>query len=201
MQAVDNQLVIGGGKSLHSNWKEFVIGDLFDAKRPTSRKEDDYNNGEIPFIASGGINNGVTKFCIPKNGEALDNGNCLSVSPVDGRCYYHPYNFLGRGGAGSSVILLYPRNFFMDRYIALFISKAITQTTTTKYSYGHMASLDRIKKDKIYLPIDENGDIDFTFMSAFMKDVERNILDTTLKMFMNRTNVNKSKWGGKLERI
>lgn len=161
-------------------WKTFVIGDLFEVKRPTARKEDDYCDGDIPFIASGGVNNGVTKFCLPKNGESLDKENCLSVSPVDGSCYYQSYQFLGRGGAGSSIILLYPRNFTLDAYTALFISKAITQTTATKYSYGHMASLDRIKKDKIYLPIDANGDVDFQFISSFMRQIEQRILKPTI---------------------
>ena len=178
------------------NWRAFIIGDLFDAKRPTSRREDDYNNGEIPFIASGGINNGCVKFCMPKNGETLDNGNCLSISPVDGSCYYHPYNFLGRGGAGSSVILLYAKNFSMDRYIALFMSKAITQTTATKYSYGHMASLDRIKKDKIYLPVDVNEEIDFRFMSSFMRQKEQQILKPTIDKLCKRLIINNILGGG-----
>lgn len=189
--------IIGGGKCLYPRWKTFVIGDLFIAKRPSnSRKEDDYADGKIPFVASSSIDNGVTKFCDPKEGELLDKGVCLSVSPVDGSCYYQPYDFLGRGGAGSSVILLYAKYISLDKYTALFLSKAIAQTTTTKYSYGHMASLDRLKKDKLYLPVKENGTIDFAFMSSFMQDVERDILGTTLKHFKDRLDVNKVKSGG-----
>lgn len=177
-------------------WKTFVIGDLFEVKRPTARKEDDYCDGDIPFIASGGVNNGVTKFCLPKNGESLDKENCLSVSPVDGSCYYQSYQFLGRGGAGSSIILLYPRNFTLDAYTALFISKAITQTTATKYSYGHMASLDRIKKDKIYLPIDANGDVDFQFISSFMRQIEQRILKPTIDKLCKQLIANELMGGG-----
>lgn len=178
-------------------WKTFVIGDLFEAKRPTTRKEDDYCDGDIPFIASGGVNNGVTKFCLPKNGESLDKENCLSVSPVDGSCYYQSYQFLGRGGAGSSIILLYPKNFTLDAYTALFISKAITQTTATKYSYGHMASLDRIKKDKIYLPVDTNGEVDFQFISSFMRQIEQRILKPTIDKLCKQLIVNELMGGGK----
>ncbi|MDE6493376.1 MAG: restriction endonuclease subunit S [Bacteroidales bacterium] len=183
--------------SLNSkDWRAFVIGDLFDAKRPINRKEDDYNNGKTPFIASGGMNNGVTKFCTPKNDEALDKGNCLTVSPVDGSCYYHPYNFLGRGGAGSSIILLYAKNFSLDRYIALFISKVITQTTVNKYCYGHMASLDRIKKDKIYLPVTANEEIDFQFISSFMKQKEQEILKPTIDKLHKQLTINHVYRGG-----
>ena len=52
------------------------------------------------------------------------------------------------------------------------------------------------------LPATDKGEIDFAFMSAFMKDVEHNILNTTLKVFKERVSVNKLKMGGvKLEEL
>lgn len=181
----------------NKTWVAFNIGELFEAKRPASRKEDDFDCGGVPFIASGGINNGVTKFC-KLNGDILDRGNCLSISPVDGSCYYHPYDFLGRGGAGSSIILLYPKNFQLNRYVALFMSKAIAQTTAAKYSYGYMASLDRIKKDRIYLPVDDSAEIDFRFMTSFMKQKEQQILKPTIERLCKRLIENDILGGGNL---
>lgn len=185
-QLIFNQ--IGGGRHnlLNHKWKEFSIGDLFEAKRPSNRREDDYPDGKAMFVASGGINNGVTKFCQPKESEHLDKGNCLTVSPVDGSCHYQPVDFLGRGGAGSSIIILYAKTFSLDRFNGLFIAKAISQTAASKYSYGHMASLDRIKRDKILLPIDAKEQPDFAFMSSFMREVEKNILGTTIKYFIDK---------------
>ena len=75
-----------------------------------ARKEDEYSEGDVQFVASGCVNNGVTKFCAPKSDEVLDKGNCLTVSPVDGSCYYQATDFLGRGGAGSSIIIIYSKN-------------------------------------------------------------------------------------------
>jgi hypothetical protein len=49
---------------------------------------------------------------------------------------------------------------------------------------------------RVYLPATDKGEIDFDFMSAFMKDVEYNILNTTLNVFKDRISVNKSKSGG-----
>lgn len=141
------------------------------------------------FVASGGVNNGVTKFCQPRDGEMLDKGNCLTVSPVDGSCYYQPIDFLGRGGAGSSVIILYAKSFELDRFNGLFISKVISQTASSKYSYGRMASLDRIKRDKIILPITENEKPDFDFMSLFMREVEKDILNTALSYFADKQSI------------
>lgn len=38
------------------NWHEFVIRDLFEIKRPEARSQMDYDEGEVPFVASGNFN-------------------------------------------------------------------------------------------------------------------------------------------------
>lgn len=187
-QLITSELM-GGGELSNLTWKEFIIEDLFHAKRPLARKEDEYSEGDVQFVASGCVNNGVTKFCAPKLDEVLDKGNCLTVSPVDGSCYYQATDFLGRGGAGSSIIILYAKNFELNRFNALFISQAITKTASAKYSYGHMASLDRIKRDKIILPANKDGQPDFAFMSSFMQQVEQDILGTTLRYFADKQQI------------
>ena len=187
-QLITSELM-GGGKLSNLTWKEFIIEDLFHAKRPLARKEDEYSEGDVQFVASGCVNNGVTKFCAPKLDEVLDKGNCLTVSPVEGSCYYQATDFLGRGGAGSSIIILYAKNFELNRFNALFISQAITKTASAKYSYGHMASLDRIKRDKIILPANKDGQPDFAFMSSFMQQVEQDILGTTLRYFADKQQI------------
>ena len=66
-----------------------------------------------------------------------------------------------------------------------------------KFSWGsYGATLTRLRKSRVYLPATDKGEIDFDFMSAFMKDVEYNILNTTLNVFKDRISVNKSKSGG-----
>lgn len=71
-----------------------------------------------------------------------------------------------------------------------------------KYSFNREINDERIKREKLLLPATDKGEIDFAFMSAFMKDVEHNILNTTLKVFKDRISVNKSKTGGgKMEEL
>lgn len=76
-------------------WKTFIIGDLFSVKRPIARNKDHYENGNVPFVASGSGNNGVMKCCKPHKNEELDNAGCITVSPVDGSAFYQPYDFFG----------------------------------------------------------------------------------------------------------
>lgn len=50
----------------------------------------------------------------------MDKGNCITVSPVDGSAFYQETDFLGRGGAGSSILMLY--NADINKYSGLFLS-------------------------------------------------------------------------------
>lgn len=163
-------------------WNALHIGSLFQIKRPKARSEKDYAVGNIPFVASGNINNGVIKCCIPQEGEILDEGNCISVSPVDGSAFYHEYNFLGRGGAGSSILLLYNSN--LNRYSGLFMTRMIRQTCE-KYCYGKMGNQESIKHERIMLPMDKYESPDYAFMVEYIKERELLLLDK-YKHFIHR---------------
>lgn len=150
-------------------WGVFLIGDLFCVKRPSARNKDDYEIGDIPFVASGSVNNGVMKCCKPLENEKLDKAGCITVSPVDGSAFYQPYPFLGRGGAGSSILMLYADN--INLYSGQFIAKMISNTCACKYTYGHMGNKDGIKRERIMLPIDKNKNPDYQFMEDYVKEL------------------------------
>lgn len=150
-------------------WKEFIIKDLFTVKRPSARSQANYNDGDIPFVASGNFNNGVLKYLEPKKGEILDAGNCITVSPIDGSSFYQEDDFLGRGGAGNSIILLYNPN--LNLYNGYFIATVI-RTVCRKFAYSDMANKDTIGAEKIKLPVDETGNPDFIYMESYMKNLE-----------------------------
>ena len=175
-------------------WKSLYIGELFLVKRPETRSEKNYAIGDVPFIASGNTNNGVIKCCTPQKHEILDRKNCISVSPVDGSAFYHEYNFLGRGGAGSSVLLLY--NDRLNRYSGLFMTRMIRQTCA-KYCYGKMGNKDGIKREKIMLPVDKNGSPDYAFMEAYMKEREEYLIRKYERFIFEREKTIGGGGGGK----
>lgn len=149
-------------------WKEFRIGELFEVSRPKARNKDDYDMGDIPFVASGAMNNGVMKCCKTCEGEQLDAGNCITVSPVDGSSFYQPMDFLGRGGAGSSILML--RNNDLNLFRGEFMARMIQQTCS-KYNYGHMGNKDSIKRERVMFPIDEDGKPDYAYMEQYAKNM------------------------------
>lgn len=149
-------------------WGSFVIKDIFKIKRPKARSQSNYEEGEIPFVASGNYNNGVLKHLKPKENELLDKGNCITLSPVDGSAFYQKKDFLGRGGAGSSIILLYNKN--LNENNGIFIA-TIIHRVCNKYGYNDMGNQDSLKKEVIKLPMDKSGNPDWDYMEQYIKQL------------------------------
>lgn len=158
---------------------------MFEVKRPTARSISDYEDGNTPFIASGNYNNGKIKFCKPKNNEILDKGNCITVSPIDASSFYQDEDFLGRGGAGSAIILLYNKNLSINS--GLFISSVI-RNKFTKYSYNNQLSSSSITAETIKLPSTIDGEPDWNYMNKYMTNIKTKtiqILDSIYKACIN----------------
>ena len=178
-----------------SNWGEFKIGDLFHISRPVSRSQTKYDEGEIPFVASGNFNNGVLKYVNPKDEDCLDQGNCISVSPIDGSAFYQEKDFLGRGGAGSSIILLYNEN--LNIFNGYFIATVI-RCICKKYAYSDMANKDIISNEKIKLPINKDGEPDFAYMEQYMQNRAAAVSDSLMALqsakSLTNSEISTSEW-------
>lgn len=145
---------------------------MFEIKRPKARSQIDYYEGDVPFVASGNFNNGVLKYLKPKNDKDIDSGNCITVSPIDGSSFYQECDFLGRGGAGSSIILLYNSN--LNKYNGNFIATVI-RSVCQKYKYSDMANKDVIGLETISLPADEKGRPDWEYMTNYMLSIKKSV--------------------------
>lgn len=164
------------------DWKEFRIDALFTICKPAPRVQTQYEDGNVPFVASGSENNGVQKYCTPLQNDILEKGNCITVSPVDGYAFYQESDFLGRGGAGSSINIL--RNDKLNKYNALFLC-TIIRRVCSKYSYNQMCSASKLSAEKITLPITNSGEPDYFYMEEYMKSIikkQRNNLDALLML-------------------
>ena len=137
------------------DWQEFEVSKLFTIKAPSKRSIKTYEEGPIPYISSSGTNNGVVSYLKPQKNEILEKGNCITVSPLDGSSFYQEYDFLGRGGAGSAISMLYNKN--ITKYNALFIS-TIIKNSAKKYDYNDAFTSDNLKFLKIKLPLLYNKD-------------------------------------------
>lgn len=198
-QLMDNEL-LGGGKLLCGDWKEFVFGEEFSIE--STQSGIDKNKllreiGRIPYVTRTDITNGIDDFvCEQPSNYKVDEGNVITIGLDTQTVFYQPTSFY----TGQNIQVI--RHQQLDRYNAQFLIVAIKKLVK-KFSWGsYGATLTRLRKSKIYLPVNRDGGIDFQFMSSFMKQIENDILSTTLATFKDRIEDNALKQrnlgGGKL---
>ena len=134
-------------------------------------------------MSSTAQSNGVDGF-IGNTSRVRSFADCLTVanSGSVGSAFYHRYRFV----ASDHVTKLQREG--LDKYAYLFLIPIINRLSE-KYSFNREINDERIKREKIFLPVDSIGEPDFTFMSDFMRDVEKDILGTTLKYFADKQTV------------
>lgn len=153
-------------------WGEFQVGELFDIKHPAARSEKKYCEGEINYVSSGAFNNGVANKLMPLPNESLDRGGCITVSPLDGSSFYQEEDFLGRGGSGASISILY--NSHLNRNNALFICSVI-RSSANGFGYTDLLNGENLKSLTIKLPVDKTGQPDWEYMEEYMRKVEEKV--------------------------
>lgn len=158
-------------------WGEFKVKDLFDVKSVKGKSIGNYNKGSIPYVTTSAVNNGVADFIDTSADASLK--NCLSVDPIGGKVFYHEYEFVGRGGAGSAINLLYSDR--LNREIGKFICSAMEKTSLGKASYAVALNGDRLRNAKLLLPIDKNGNPNWAYMENFIKNIEQKKIKEILK--------------------
>jgi hypothetical protein len=168
---------MGGGKSLIINnlqdkgWKEFFLIDIFTTiKRGKRLKKDNHIDGKMPYISSTGISNGVDSFVGNKDKVRIFN-YCLTLanSGSVGATFYQPFQFV----ASDHVTKLSNTKF--NKYVYLFISMVVSRLGE-KYSFNREINDDRIKKEKILLPVTSTGEPDYEYMEQYMRNKEQESL-------------------------
>lgn len=155
----------------HSNWKEYKISTLFEKPiRPAKRSKLEYEEGDTPFVASGNYNNGIELYVSPKDDDVTDKGGCITISPLDGSAFFQPDDFLGRGGAGSSIIILRLKNYNINKYSGLFLC-AVLRSVLKKFMYSDMINGKDIQNEVILLPTTNSNTPDWQYMENFIKKI------------------------------
>ena len=150
----------------HKKWKDFFLIDIFPKiKRGKRLKNEDHIAGNIPYVSSSSLNNGIDDF-VGNELKVRKYKNCLSLanSGSVGSCFYESFEFI----ASDHVTHLKNDNFSMYTY--LFIA-TMARRLSEKYNFNREISDTRIRREKILLPITDDGAPDYEYMDQFMKNL------------------------------
>ncbi|HBA02095.1 MAG TPA: restriction endonuclease subunit S [Ruminococcus sp.] len=171
--------VIGGGYDLiplkDKEWKSFFIVDVFDTiQRGKRLKTADHLAGEIPYVSSSALNNGVDDYVSNNNGVRRFS-NCLSLanSGSVGSSFYEPFEFV------ASDHITHLKNEEFNKYHYLFLA-TVTSRLSQKYNFNREINDKRISREIILLPLNDKGEPDYEYMEKYSK----NLLCEKIQMYI-----------------
>jgi len=156
---------------MNKEYKYFDFCQIFDYQRGRRLITQNQISGDIAYISSTALNNGLDNFITPPNYMVIHkNRMTLSNSGSVGYLFYHDYEFV----ASDHVTVIWLRNKELNKYIAVFL-KPIFEKIKYRYNFGREISNDRIVKEKIYLPINSNGDPDWEYVENYIQSLEQKV--------------------------
>ncbi|CAA0144334.1 conserved hypothetical protein [Tenacibaculum maritimum] len=151
----------------NKKWKEFVFEDFFEIDSTSSgidRNKLINKKGNIPYITRSDKENGYDSFICEQNDKySTDQSNVITVGLDTQTVFYQPNKFY----TGQNIQVL--KNDHLTNLVAQFLIPLIRRQME-KFSWGgNGATLTRLRRSKILVPINKKGNPDYEFMEAFMK--------------------------------
>ena len=153
---------------IKAKWEAIPLGTLFEIYTGGDMIISRLNDGEYPLISHSLVGNGVAKYIEKQENCKLFNHK-TSLSLADrgnfGALLQEQDFYIGTRVKALEIKPYYEPH--ITKEILLFISTAINMQAE-KFSYGNNCT-GGAEDLKILLPITETGDIDFTYMDAYIK--------------------------------
>lgn len=157
-------------------WKEFWLSGtdgIFHLKATASGIDGNkLISGEsqtIPYISRSDSMNGVKSFVSSKQKQKykIDSGNCITIGLDTQTVFYQPHSFF----TGQNIQVL--RNKELSQELALFLVETIRKQMVKFNWGGNGATLGRLARLKIMLPVDKNGEPDFDYMESTIRELKK----------------------------
>ncbi|MBR8463099.1 restriction endonuclease subunit S [Campylobacter sp. faydin G-24] len=164
-------------------WGEFFIGgndgifDITATKSGIDKNKLNIESGNVPYITRSEIDNGINLFIINKQKEKYkqDEGNAITIGLDTQTVFYQSNSFF----TGQNIQVL--RNENLNKNNAMFIIPLL-KIQMQKFNWGgNGATLGRLNRTKIALPIDLNGEPNWAYMENFIKNIEQKQIKNILK--------------------
>ena len=152
-------------------WGEFVFENIFNIFSTNSgidKNKLNSKNGDMPYITRTDKNNAID-FFVSNQGEKynIDNGNVITIGLDTQTVFYQPYKFYT--GQNIQILSSTDLNYFNAQFIIPLIIKQME-----KFNWGgNGATLTRLKRSKLLLPINSKREPDYVFMEQNMRQKEQ----------------------------
>ena len=121
----------------------------------------------LPYITRTETNNGIARFISSANLEyGKDEGRCITIGLDTQTAYWQPVDFIT--GQNIHVLRSNKLNYFSYQFLVVILR----QQMKSKFNWGgNGATLGRLKKLKIMLPVTDSGEPDYRFMEDYIREL------------------------------
>lgn len=118
----------------------------------------------VPYITRSDANNGVARFVSTENYKmGSDDGNSITVGLDTQTAFYQPHKYV----TGQNVHVVTSEKLNIDN--ALFAVSILRQQMTAKFNWGgNGATLGRMKRLSVLLPVTDSGEPDYAYMERYV---------------------------------
>lgn len=170
-------------------WREFFIGGhkgIFTITATQSGIDKNKLNtekGNTPYITRSDNTNGINLFVTQKQNAKykMDTGNVITIGLDTQTVFYQQIGFF----TGQNIQVL--KNEQLNKYIALFIIPLL-KLQLKKFSWGSTgATLTRLKRTKIMLPVDETGQPNWAYMEQYIQQIEQKKIRSLIQYLIRKS--------------
>lgn len=164
-------------------WKEFIIGEIFEVRATLSGIDKNKLNGkkgDYPYLTRSDKINGIDSFIAKQDAYHYNEANVIIIGLDTQTAFYQSNKFY----TGQNIQILTYKE--INKYNALFII-ILLKKLMEKFSWGgNGATLTRLKRGKIILPIDSKGNPDYALIESYMKNIEYRKIRNIIKYYKNK---------------
>ncbi len=150
-------------------WQYFRYDDgtdnsIFKIKKGKRLTKKDQSDGDIPYVSSSSLNNGIDNYIGNGNTEK----NCISFACYGsiGEVFYQDEKVWVSDNAN----VFYLRNRKLNPYLSMFLI-TVLRLEQFRFSYGMTGKKERLQSFNIKLPVTKKSEPDWDYMENFIKSL------------------------------
>ncbi|HEP3822447.1 TPA: restriction endonuclease subunit S [Streptococcus pyogenes] len=154
-------------------WREKKVEDFFEVLNGKRLTKGEIVSGNIPYISSSSVNNGIQEYISNKDDLAMYE-NCLSIAynGKESAVFYHPYLAF----FSDNVRIVRYKDKRAEKYQYLFTAN-LFKKIREHFNYGNPMSSNKLRMEKIILPF-LDGELAFSYMEDYIKVLEAERIET-----------------------
>lgn len=117
--------------------------------------------GKYPYVTRSDIGNGINDYVCEQPDYSIDEGNCITVGLDTQTAFYQNHRFY----TGQNIQIL--RNPHLNSSNAKFLVPLVKNVLSIFSWGGNGATLTRLRRSRILLPVDDQGNPDYEYMAAY----------------------------------